>query len=1118
MGFLTRRHGRKAPGDNNQQHGVHNVLRLLVGTTTLISPTHNGHHRRRSIVTLKDASGAAAAHPNEPLIFLGETTLTRLQQIFHELCGRSATFYKSFPLPAALVSPPTLTRERLARFLEHVQGAAAVDLPLDKPRYCFEEFLELWYYQFGWDASRPPLEEEVLDLSLPISHYFISSSHNTYLVGNQLSSEASVGEYQKVLEKNCRCIEIDVWNPPAKSGQKVPSRSKSPRRQFHRQHLSTSSVATSIHDGFEAVTNLLAAKMSHSRASSFSRKSMSAPPPTSPPADVVVKTANTVDAPSPPDGNPPALTPQAALRGRLLGAHSRPMVEQAIEDDDNDDDDDDDATVASENARVRSETQDDTTTVSQGTTVTMSTAATATAAISITAPDADNSAAASPTPSAPPDVVFDDDDNDDGAASADTEPVVMHAHNLLSSDWTLGTHVPFRDVCRAVRNSAFRTNPLPIIVSLEVHTNAVQQRKMVKIMKEEWGDYLLDQPVAGTDPRLRLPTLGELQYKILVKVKKPTSLLSSPSPLASATVATTAVAAAAAAAAGSKMAPGNGTTATAQSMARSLSLAPTFAAPDNGSVSGSEDDVSIGIGRGGDAGAGVGAGAAGNTAPAKKTASSSHLVITEELGSLAVYTESRHFSNFADRDAKAPAHIFSLSETTIDVLHLKQHEELFHHNKTYLMRAYPNATKHVMSSNPDPACCWRRGVQMVALNWQTLDKAMMLNHGMFEGSHGWVRKPPGYRFVVKPDDEANANINNNNDKAPSVLDANTTCPVNAAEPARTLDLYITVLAGQHVPLPPALRKKTKGSRSTHQRNGYAGAADRILFPAGIVSGRAHAAFRPVVKCELNVERADERCPEAAAAARTAAAATSASSAAPTAATTTVTATATAIAAATAATTATATTTATAATTAKITAATTAAASVPSTTTTTTTTTATTTAETATATATTTTAAAPAASVPSSRFSFASSFATTVAPAAPSLATSSLAATPSLNQTSFPAPSTGGSKLPKAQLKQKTKPGQSDHPDWGARGTTLRFVNVTGIVESLSFVGFYVEDEAAKTPQERAKHALGRNDTLAGWACIRLDRLQTGYRFVRLMDAWGQATEGKLLVRIEKLLR
>jgi len=42
-----------------------------------------------------------------------------------------------------------------------------------------------------------------------------------------------------------------------------------------------------------------------------------------------------------------------------------------------------------------------------------------------------------------------------------------------------------------------------------------------------------------------------------------------------------------------------------------------------------------------------------------------------------------------------------------------------------------------------------------------------------------------------------------------------------------------------------------------------------------------------------------------------------------------------------------------------------------------------------------------------------------------------------------------------------------------------------------------------------------SDTLAAWACIRLDRLQPGYRFVHLIDNKGVATAGILLVKIEK---
>lgn len=67
------------------------------------------------------------------------------------------------------------------------------------------------------------------------------------------------------------------------------------------------------------------------------------------------------------------------------------------------------------------------------------------------------------------------------------------------------------------------------------------------------------------------------------------------------------------------------------------------------------------------------------------------------------------------------------------------------------MRIYPYALR-VTSSNLDPAFHWRRGAQLVALNWQSLDKGMMLNYGMFAGTQGWALKPPGYRSSEGPTD------------------------------------------------------------------------------------------------------------------------------------------------------------------------------------------------------------------------------------------------------------------------------------------------------------------------------------------------------------------------------
>lgn len=147
-------------------------------------------------------------------------------------------------------------------------------------------------------------------------------------------------------------------------------------------------------------------------------------------------------------------------------------------------------------------------------------------------------------------------------------------------------------------------------------------------------------------------------------------------------------------------------------------------------------------------------------------------------------------------EAKLPGHIFSLSERACRDAHMNHRERLFEHNRSSFMRIYPFAFR-VNSSNLDPAFCWRRGAQLVALNWQNLDKGMMLNHGMFTGTSGWVLKPGGYRSSEPKTD-----------------------PIHR----RTLNLVLEVFAAQNLSLPPGEHKE-KG-------------------------------FKPYVNCQLHVEETD----------------------------------------------------------------------------------------------------------------------------------------------------------------------------------------------------------------------------------------------------------------------
>ncbi|NXR70329.1 PLCZ1 phosphodiesterase, partial [Rhadina sibilatrix] len=95
--------------------------------------------------------------------------------------------------------------------LEIIMKYEPIDEVRTKKMMSFEGFVR---YMNSEECSIFKIQHRTIyqDMNQPLCDYFISSSHNTYLIADQLMGPSHLWGYTSALLKGCRCLEIDCWD------------------------------------------------------------------------------------------------------------------------------------------------------------------------------------------------------------------------------------------------------------------------------------------------------------------------------------------------------------------------------------------------------------------------------------------------------------------------------------------------------------------------------------------------------------------------------------------------------------------------------------------------------------------------------------------------------------------------------------------------------------------------------------------------------------------------------------------------------------------------------------------------------------------------------------------